>query len=256
MKVIILAGGFGTRLSEETVVRPKPMVEIGGRPILWHILKHYAHYGFNEFIIALGYKGHVIKDYFLDYYHLESDLTVNLGTGDVTVREQRRENWVVHLVDTGYSALTGARIKRVRDYIGHSPFMLTYGDGVSDVNLHDLVAYHQQQRRLATITAVRPPARFGRLDLHDDAVVFNEKPQSGEGWINGGYMVFEPAILDYLPDGDNVSMEHVLMETLSPQGQISAYRHTGYWQCMDTLRDKQTLENLWQSGSPPWKVWP
>ena len=255
MKVIILAGGFGTRLAEETTIKPKPMVEIGGKPILWHILKHYAHYGHHEFVIALGYKGDVIKDYFLNYYTLHSDLTVNLGNGDVTVRHQERENWVVHLIDTGYDALTGARIKRVRDVVGNEPFMLTYGDGVSDVDLNAVIAYHRQQGKIATMTAVRPPARFGHLDIDQGSVVFNEKPQSREGWINGGFMVFEPQFFDMLPDGDDISMEHVMMRTLSPQKQISAYQHEGYWQSMDTLRDKQTLETQWQSGNPPWKIW-
>lgn len=255
LRVVLLAGGLGTRLSEETEVRPKPMVEIGGRPILWHIMKHYAHYGFNEFLIALGYKGDVIKRFFLDYYTLSRSMTVSLATGDVQMHDREAEDWTVHLIDTGLHTNTGGRVKRLEPWLKDNTFMVTYGDGVSSVDLHELLRFHRAHGRLVTVTAVRPPARFGGLLFDGDRVVrFTEKPQIGEGWINGGFLVCEPGIFDYL-EGDSTSFESHLLEQLAQDGQIMAYRHDAFWQCMDTLRDLRTLENLWNSGAPPWKVW-
>jgi glucose-1-phosphate cytidylyltransferase len=255
MKVAILAGGFGSRLAEETEVKPKPMVEIGGRPILWHIMKQYAHYGFKEFFLALGYKGEIIKRYFLDYHTLNGNLTVHLPNGKVEVHNKECEDWIVNLIDTGLSTLTGGRVKRLEPWLKHETFMVTYGDGVSDVNLHDLLRFHRSQGRLATITAVRPPARFGGLIFDGNlAAQFTEKPQIGEGWINGGFLVCEPAIFNYL-EGDRSSLEADALEQLAADRQLVAYRHEGFWQCMDTLRDVRLLESLWQSGKPPWKVW-
>lgn len=255
MRIVILAGGLGTRLAEETEVKPKPMVEIGGRPILWHIMKHYAHYGFKEFFIALGYKGEVIKRYFLDYYALNGNITVNLSNGNVRVDNQKSEDWVVHLMDTGLQVLTGGRVKRLMPWLKDETFMATYGDGVSNINLQDLLKFHRSHGKLATVTAVRPPARFGGLIFNGDLVArFTEKPQSGEGWINGGFLVFEPEIFEYL-EGDNSSLESDGLERLALEGQLAAYRHPDFWQCMDTLRDLRRLESLWQSGNPPWKLW-
>ena len=255
MKVVILAGGLGTRLAEETEVKPKPMVEIGGRPILWHIMKHYAHYGFQEFFIALGYKGEVINRYFLDYYTLNGSMTINLSNGDVQVHSKECEDWIVHLMDTGLHTLTGGRVKRLEPWLKDETFMVTYGDGVSDIDLPDLLRFHRSHGRLATVTAVRPPARFGGLIFDGDLVAeFTEKPQAGEGWINGGFLVFEPGVFDYL-EGDNTSLEADTLERLAADGQLAAYRHDRFWQCMDTLRDVRLLERLWQSGNPPWKVW-
>ena len=255
MKVVILAGGLGTRLSEETEVRPKPMVEIGGRPILWHIMKHYAHYGFNEFAIALGYKGDEIKRYFLDYSRLESDVSIDLATGAVAASRERPDDWRVQLVDTGLSTNTGGRVRRLKPLLEAGPFMLTYGDGVCNLNLRELVQFHRANGRLATVTAVRPPARFGGLVFQGDLVVrFTEKPQIGEGWINGGFMVFEPRIFQYLKD-DQASLEGDALEQLARDGELAAFRHDGFWQCMDTLRDVRLLEGLWQSGRAPWSTW-
>ena len=255
MKVVILAGGLGSRLAEETEVRPKPMVEIGGRPILWHIMKHYTYYGFKEFFIALGYKGEVIKRYFLDYYTLDGSMTINLSNGDVQAHNKECEDWIVHLIDTGLHTLTGGRIKRLEPWLKDETFMVTYGDGMSDVNLHDLLRFHRSHGRLATVTAVRPPARFGGLIFDGDLVAeFTEKPQVGEGWINGGFLVLEPGVLKYL-EGDNASLEVEGLERLAAERQLSAYRHDRFWQCVDTLRDMRLLESLWQSGNPPWKVW-
>jgi glucose-1-phosphate cytidylyltransferase len=255
MKVAILAGGFGSRLAEETEVKPKPMVEIGGRPILWHIMKHYAHYGLKEFFIALGYKGEVIKRYFLDYYALNGNLTVYLPNGKVDVHYKECEDWIVNLIDTGLNTLTGGRIKRLEPWLKDETFMATYGDGVSDVDLHDLLHFHRSQGRVATITAVRPPARFGGVIFDGNlAAQFTEKPQIGEGWINGGFLVCEPAIFNYL-EGDDSSLEANALEGLAADRQLVAYRHEGFWQCMDTLRDVRLLESLWHSGKPPWKVW-
>jgi glucose-1-phosphate cytidylyltransferase len=255
MKVAILAGGVGTRLVEETEVKPKPMVEIGGRPILWHILKHYAHYGFKDFVIALGYKGEVIKKYMVDYASLNSNLTVRLDTGKVDIEGGKRPDWTVQLIDTGIATLTGGRIKRLAPYLGTGTFMLTWGDGVSDVNLQELLKFHKAHGKLATLTAVRPPARFGHMVFDGDMIKeFTEKPQTGEGWINGAFFVLEPKVFDYI-EGDETQWEREPLERLAADGQLMAYRHTSFWQCMDTLRDKKLLEDLWQHGGAPWKVW-
>ncbi|MBN1221238.1 MAG: glucose-1-phosphate cytidylyltransferase [Anaerolineae bacterium] len=255
MKVVILAGGFGTRLAEETEVIPKPMVEIGGWPILWHIMKHYAHYGFEEFFIALGYKGEVIKRYFLDYYSLNSNMSINLANGEVQVHHGQREDWIVHLIDTGLTTMTGGRIRHLQSYLQDETFMVTYGDGVCNLNLQELLEFHKSHGRIATVTAVRPPARFGGLVFDGNLVTnFTEKPQIGEGWINGGFMVFEPAILNYFQK-DNDSLEADVMEQLAKERQLMAFRHPHFWQCMDTLRDKHLLESLWQQKRAPWKVW-
>lgn len=255
MKAVILCGGLGTRLAEETELKPKPMVEVGGRPILWHILKLYAHHGIREFALALGYKGDCIKRYFLESYHLESNLTIHLGKGKVDAHDQEREDWIVHLVDTGTQTQTGGRVKRLAHLLDNETFMLTYGDGVSNVNLQKLLAFHRAHGKLATVTAVRPPARFGGLVFDGDYVKeFTEKPQIGEGWINGGFFVFEPQALDYIA-GDATVLEREPLEQLARNRQLLAYRHDDFWQCMDTLRDQRLLESLWQSGQAPWKVW-
>ena len=255
MKVVILAGGLGTRLAEETEVRPKPMVEIGGYPILWHIMKHYAHFGFNEFFVALGYKGEMIKRYFLDYYNVSSNMTVSLKHGHVDVIDGQAEDWTVHLIDTGQETNTGGRIKRLEPWLRADTFMVTYGDGVCSADLRALLRFHRAHGRIATVTAVRPPARFGSLSFEGDLVTtFMEKPQVGEGWINGGFLVFEPGLFDYL-EGDRASLEADALEQLAADGQLAAYRHGEFWQCMDTLRDKRQLEQAWQSGRAPWKVW-
>ncbi len=255
MKVAILAGGVGSRLSEETQIKPKPMVEIGGRPILWHIMMHYARYGMKDFVIALGYKGEVIKKYMIDFCSLNSDLTVNLKTGDVKSRNGHNLDWTVELADTGIATLTGGRIKRLAPYLDGERFMLTWGDGVSDVNLDALLDFHLSHGKLATLTAVHPPARFGHLELEDHQIVeFSEKVQTREGWINGAFFVLEPEIFDYI-DGDQTQWEREPLERLAKDGQLMAYRHTAFWQCMDTLRDKVLLEELWQKGNPPWKTW-
>lgn len=255
MKVAILAGGVGSRLSEETILKPKPMVEIGGKPILWHIMMHYTHYGHNEFAIALGYKGEYIKKYMSDYCLLNGDLTIRLKTGSVSVRDAHEQDWVIDMVDTGQHTGTGGRIKRLAPYVGDETFMLTWGDGVSTVDLRDLLAFHRKHGKLATVTAVRPPARFGRLDIEDNRVVsFAEKPQLSEGWINGAFFVLEPGVFDYI-EGDATHWEKEPLERLAAEGQLMAYRHHGFWQCMDTLRDKVLLESLWESGEAPWKIW-
>ncbi|MEO8391906.1 MAG: glucose-1-phosphate cytidylyltransferase [Chloroflexota bacterium] len=254
-KVVILAGGLGTRLAEETSVRPKPMVEIGGKPILWHIMMQYAHYGFNNFVVALGYKGEVIKHYMTDYCSLQSDLTVNLGTGEVTRDTNAQLDWMVELVDTGFATETGGRLKKLRDRLGDATFLMTYGDGVSNVNISDLLAFHRAHGKLATLTAVRPPARFGHLEFSGSQVTrFSEKSQTDVGWINGGFLVLEPEVIDYI-DTDTTKWEREPLERLSDEGQLMAYKHDDFWQCMDTLRDKQLLEKLWESGEAPWKVW-
>ncbi len=255
MKVAILAGGVGSRLSEETQVKPKPMVEIGGRPILWHIMKHYAQSNFNEFVVALGYKGEYIKKYFVDYCSLESNITVKLKDGSVTRHENNNPNWNLELIDTGVSTLTGGRIKRLQPYIGNETFMLTWGDGVSNVDLEKLLAFHRSHGKLATVTVVRPTARFGHMEFDGDAVLeFSEKPQAAEGWINGAFFVIEPQVFDFI-EGDETQWEKEPMERLAREGQLMAYRHHGFWQCMDTLREKQLLESLWQKGGAPWKTW-
>jgi len=255
MKVAILAGGVGTRLVEETEVKPKPMVEICGHPILWHIMMHYSCYSFKHFVIALGYKGEAIKKYVVDYCSLNSNLTVNLGSGDIKLHDGSKTDWIVDLIDTGIATLTGGRIKRLAPYLGNETFMLTWGDGVSDVNLHDLLKFHRSHGKYATLTAVRPSARFGHLNLEGNRVVeFSEKPQTKEGWINGAFFVLEPEVFDYI-EGDDTQWEKSPLERLAKDGQLMAYQHTSFWQCMDTLRDKRLLESLWQSGNAPWKIW-
>lgn len=255
MKVVILAGGFGTRLSEETIVKPKPMVETGGKPILWHIMNIYDAYGFNEFVVALGYKGESIKEYFLNYHNLQSDLTVSLKTGEVTASKNCCRDWTVHLIDTGLNTMTGGRLYRLKDKLKGESFMLTYGDGVSNIDINKLLEFHKSHGKKATITAVKPSARFGGMKFNGDRVIeFTEKPQAGEGWINGGFFVFEPEVFKYL-SGDQTVLEKEPLENLAKDGQLMAYKHEGFWQCMDTLRDKQLLEKLWESGKAPWKVW-
>lgn len=255
MRVVILTGGLGTRLQEETEIKPKPMVEIGGRPILWHIMNIYATYGYKEFITALGYKGEVIKNYFLNYYYLRNSLSIHLSNGHVEVHNGRREDWTVHMINSGLDTQTGGRLKRLVSWIGNETFMMTYGDGLADINIQELVAFHRRHAKLATVTVVRPPARFGGVSFEGDLVVrFAEKPQIGEGWINGGFFVLEPGVLDYI-EGDHTFFEREPLERLAKEGQLVAYRHKGFWQCMDTLRDVRLLEGLWASGKAPWKVW-
>jgi glucose-1-phosphate cytidylyltransferase len=259
MKVVILAGGLGTRLQEETEVKPKPMVEIGGRPILWHIMNIYAHYSFKEFVIALGYKGEIIKNYFLNYFYYSNSLSITLSNGHVYVHNGNNkllEDSTVHLVDAGKNTGTGGRLKRVSSMISEETFMLTYGDGVSNVNVKELVEFHKSHGKLATITAVRPPARFGSLNFNgqNDVELFAEKPRIGEGWINGGFFVLEPEVLDYI-DGDSTAWEENPMERLVKENQIKVYRHHDFWQCMDTLRDVRFLENMWKKDQAPWKLW-
>jgi glucose-1-phosphate cytidylyltransferase len=253
MKVVILCGGLGTRLSEETQVKPKPMVEVGGRPILWHIMKSYERHGLEDFVLALGYKGEIVKDYFLNYHARQSDFTVGLKSGQVTFTNPTAENWRVTLIDTGASTQTGGRVKRLDSTIrSGGTFMLTYGDGVSDVNIRELLAFHRKHGKIATVTAVRPPARFGDLQIIDGRVDhFAEKPQTGEGWINGGFFVCEPAIFDYI-ENDTTIFERAPLENLARAGELMAFHHTGYWQSMDTLRDKNALEALWATGDAPW----
>lgn len=254
MRVGILAGGFGTRLVEETEVRPKPMVEIGGYPILWHIMRHYAHYGFKEFIIALGYKGEHIKKYFVDYCALNGNLTVDFLAGQFNGHCERRPDWKVSLIETGEKTNTGGRIRRLAPYLGQGTFMLTWGDGVSDVDLCKLLRFHRSHGKVATLTAVRPPARYGHLELDNDRVVtFSEKPQTAEGWINGAFFVLEPAVFDYI-DGDETQFEHEPLQALARDGQLMAYRHHSFWQCMDTLREKHILQKLWDDGRAPWRI--
>jgi len=255
MKVAILAGGLGTRLSEETTVKPKPMVEVGGKPMLWHIMNIYAAYGFKEFVIALGHKGEIIKDYFLNYHYHSRNLTVQLKTGVISTHEHDGEDWIVHLLDTGAETNTGGRVKRAAKFIGNEPFMLTYGDGVSNVNIPKLIDFHRNQKKLVTMTAVRPPARFGQMVIEDDRVVqFREKPQIGEGWINGGFFVLEPGITQYIQD-DHTAWEFESLEHIAEDGQLCAYQHDDFWQCMDTIRDLHLLEKLWQEDKAPWKLW-
>ena len=255
MKVAILAGGLGSRLAEETDVRPKPMVEIGGKPILWHIMMHYAHFDMRDFVIALGYKGEVIKKYMIDYCHLNRDLTVNTSTGRVKMSGAPVEDWRVELVDTGIKTQTGGRIRRLAPYLDKGTFMLTWGDGVSNLDLRNLLEFHRRHGKLATLTAVRPTARFGHLEMQGDQIVeFSEKPQTKEGWINGAFFVLEPAIFDYI-DGDSTHWEKEPLERLAREGQLMAYRHNDFWQCMDTIREKHYLEGLWANGQAPWRVW-
>jgi glucose-1-phosphate cytidylyltransferase len=255
MKVVILAGGRGTRLQEETVVRPKPMVEIGGRPILWHIMKMYASHGFKEFLIACGYKGEMIKEYFGNFFLHESDYIVDLRDGSFEVMNSGDLDWRVGVVDTGQETMTGGRILRLRSWIGEEPFMVTYGDGLGSVDISALVEFHRGQSGLATVTAVRPPARFGELLLDGSRVKeFSEKPQAREGWINGGFFVFEPGIFRYL-DGDGSILERAPLQHLARDGELAAFRHDGFWQPMDTLREREQLEQLWATGEALWKCW-
>ena len=254
-KVVILAGGLGTRLAEETELKPKPMVEIGGKPILWHIMKGYAHYGVKEFFVALGYKGEVIKHYFCDYHNMSSDMTIDLATDRVKKRKTDAEKWTVHLIDTGKDTLTGGRIKRLEPWLKNETFMVTYGDGVADIDVRALLKLHRAHGCIGTVSAVRPPARFGGIVLDGHRIAkFTEKPQIGEGWINGGFMVFEPGMFKYLKD-DRSILETDALERLASDRQLTAYRHAKFWQCMDTLRDKRLLNSLWQEGKAPWKVW-
>ena len=257
MKVLILAGGLGSRLSEETVLKPKPMVEIGGHPILWHIMKIYSYYGFNDFVILTGYKSHIIKDYFVNYYQQYSDLTVDLSTNTVSIHKTRQEPWKVTMLYTGQNTLTGSRIKKAKDYIGNERFLLTYGDGVSDVDINALLKSHEKAGRLATVTAVRPSGRFGAIAIEptNQVTSFMEKPKGDGGWINGGFFVCEPQVMDYIGEGDQVTFEREPLENLAQKGQLNAYKHNGFWQPMDTLKDKMQLTDLWESNKAPWKKW-
>jgi glucose-1-phosphate cytidylyltransferase len=256
MKVVILAGGFGTRLSEETVNIPKPMVNIGEKPILWHIMKTYSHYGYNDFVICLGYKGYIIKEYFMNYFMHMSDITVDLTDGGIKVHNSEAEDWKITLVDTGLNTMTGGRIKRVKEYLNDETFMLTYGDGVADVNIKELVNYHKEHGKLATLTSVQPSGRFGALTMKEKGKVesFIEKPAGDGAWINGGFFVLEPEVIDYITD-DTTVWEREPLEKLSKDGELYAYKHKGFWKPMDTLRDKNDLEKLWQEGIAPWKIW-
>lgn len=257
MKAVILAGGLGTRLTEETTIKPKPMVEIGGRPVLWHIMKIYAAYGINDFIICCGYKGYVIKEYFANYFLHMSDVTFDMRFNQMNVHCGYAEPWRVTLVDTGDQTMTGGRLKRVREHIGNQTFCFTYGDGVANVNIQELIDFHREQKCLATLTATQPPGRFGAISLEPDQhkiTTFREKPEGDGAWINGGYFVLEPEVIDYIED-DSTIWEQEPLKKLSQDGQLAAYRHPGFWQPMDTLRDKNYLEELWKSGTAPWKVW-
>jgi glucose-1-phosphate cytidylyltransferase len=257
MKTVILAGGFGTRINEETEVKPKPMVEIGGKPILWHIMKIYSHFGFNEFIICLGYRGYVIKEYFSNYYLHQSDVTFDFLNGNtMTTHSNSVEPWVITLVDTGQDSKTGERILRIRKFVENEPFMLTYGDGVGDVNIPELIEHHEKCKKAVTVTAVQPPGRFGALGFSGETTVnhFNEKPVGDNAWINGGFFVMNPDVFDYI-DPNNVSFEKEPLESLTRAGQLSAYKHHGFWKPMDTLRDKKELERLWLGNRAPWQVW-
>ncbi len=255
MKAVILCGGLGTRLSEETVLKPKPMVEIGGMPILWHIMKIYAAHGVHEFVLALGYKSEAIKDFFVNYLYRSRSLTVEMHRGHIEVHHGESENWTVHLLDTGITTQTGGRLKRAAQFLGREPFLATYGDGVTNLDIGRLVEFHKRHGHLATVTAVRPPARFGSMVFEGNLITrFEEKPQVGEGWINGGFFVLQPEIAEYI-ENDDALWERDPMERLAQNGQLAAYRHDGFWQCMDTLRDVRLLESLWQEGKAPWKVW-
>lgn len=252
MKVIILAGGFGVRLSEYTESIPKPMVTIGGRPILWHIMNHFAAYNYKDFYLALGYKAEMVKEYFLHYRSLNSDFRVSLDSGDVRYHQTDTVDWQVTMVDTGQQSMTGGRVKRIQPYIGNERFLLTYGDGLSNVDLGELMKFHESHGKMVTVTAVHPSARFGELDIDDDKVrSFKEKPQTGQGWINGGFFVIEPEFFDFIEDDQSI-LEQEPLEKVTAAGELMAFRHDGYWQCMDTKRDRDTLEELWRSGNPPW----
>ena len=256
MKVVILAGGLGTRLSEETVIKPKPMVEIGGKPILWHIMKIYTHYGINDFVICLGYKGYMIKEYFANYFLHQSDVTIDLKENNMEVHDSKAEAWKITLVDTGLNTMTGGRIKRVQNFIGNESFLLTYGDGVGDIDIGSLLNFHRKHGKLATVTAVQPLGRFGAINLgdKDSVLTFQEKPRGDGSWINGGFFVVEPEVFDYI-QGDETYWELEPLENLAKSGQLAAYKHYGFWKPMDTLRDKTELESLWNAGKADWKVW-
>jgi glucose-1-phosphate cytidylyltransferase len=255
VKVLLLAGGYGTRLSEETDIRPKPMIEIGGKPILWHIMKIYSHYGFNDFIVLLGYKGYYIKEYFANYYLHQSDVTFDMRNGEMEIHNNSSEPWKVTLLDTGLDSMTGGRIKRAKEFIGNETFMLTYGDGVSDVNISTLLEFHKQNKKQATMTAIQPAGRFGVLNIQTNTVKeFVEKPDGDGSWINGGFMVCEPEILDLIID-DSTVFEQYPLKTLAKNDNLGAFKHKGFWQCMDTLRDKAVLNDLWDNNRAPWKVW-
>lgn len=257
MKVVILAGGLGTRLSEETDLKPKPMVEIGGKPILWHIMKSYSYYGFNDFVILSGYKSHVIKDYFVNYYNRYSDITVDMANNSVEVHKTRHEPWKVTILYTGQDTMTGGRIKKAQDYIGNERFMLTYGDGVADVDVNELIKSHEASKKIATMTAVQLSGRFGALVIKDDNMItsFMEKPKGEESWINGGFFVCEPQVFDYIDKDDNVIFERAPLENLAKDNQLNAFKHNGFWQPMDTLRDKVQLTELWENDKAPWAKW-
>lgn len=257
MKVVILAGGLGTRLSEETEIKPKPMVEIGGRPILWHIMKIYSHFGFNDFIILTGYKSHIIKDYFINYYTRYSDITVDMAKNSVEIHQHRNEPWKVTMLYTGQDTMTGGRIKKAQEYIGNERFMLTYGDGVADVDINKLVEFHKKSEKVATMTAVQPSGKFGALVIKDNVEItsFMEKPKGDESWVNGGFFVCEPKIFDYINDDDNEIFERAPLEKLAKEGQLNAFKHDGFWRPMDTLRDKNELTDMWLSEKAPWSVW-
>jgi glucose-1-phosphate cytidylyltransferase len=256
MKVLILAGGFGSRLSEETDIRPKPMAEIGGKPILWHIMKHYSFYGFNEFVILLGYKGYYIKEYFANYFLHQSDVTIDLSNNKMQVHNNSSEPWKVTLLDTGLNTMTGGRVKRAKEFINNETFMLTYGDGVSDINLHQLLSFHKQHGKAITMTSVQPEGRFGALeiDANNRVLSFMEKPKGDGSWINGGFFVCEPKVLDYI-EADETIFEREPLENLAKDGELFTYRHQGFWKCMDTLRDKNQLNELWNSNQAKWKIW-
>jgi len=256
MKVVLLAGGYGTRISEESDLKPKPMIEIGGKPILWHIMKLYSHYGFNEFIICCGYKQYVIKEYFANYFLHMADVTFDMVNNTMEVHQKSAEPWKVTLVDTGLNTMTGGRVKRISDYVGDETFMLTYGDGVSNIDINKLVEFHKKGKRYATLTSVQPLGKFGALGLNGDTIEsFQEKPKGDGAWINGGFFVLEPKIFDYIQDGDATIWERGPLENLARDGQLGTYEHEGFWQPMDTLRDKNDLENLWAKAKAPWKVW-
>ena len=255
MKAVILAGGYGTRITEETVVRPKPMVEIGGKPVLWHIMKTYSAHGINEFIICLGYKGYMIKEYFANYFLHTSDVTFHMQSNQMEVHSNYSEPWKVTLVDTGENSMTGGRLKLVKRYLDDEDFCFTYGDGLSDVNITESIEFHKKQKRLATLTAVQPPGRFGSIRFNKEEITaFEEKPQGDGSWINGGYFVLSPKVIDYI-DEPGTTWENEPLKRLASEGQLSSYKHDGFWQPMDTLRDKLLLEKMWDSESPPWKVW-
>ena len=257
MKVVILAGGYGTRISEETDIKPKPMIVVGGKPILWHIMKIYSKYGFNDFVILLGYKGYYIKEYFANYFLHQSDITINMQTNEMEVHNNTSEPWKVTLVDTGLDTMTGGRIKRAQKYIGDQTFLLTYGDGVSDVNIAETVKFHQQQHKSITVTAIQPEARFGNLDINADMQVnkFVEKPKTESGWINGGFFVCEKTVFDYVTEDEGCIFEKEPLQKLALDGEMAAYKHDGFWQPMDTLRDNQKLNQMWKENNAPWKVW-